>query len=999
MAASSDNLLRYIRRLAVHAESNESSDTALLGRFLANRDERAFAALVERHAALVLQVCWRILGNIHDAQDAFQATFLVLARKAATVRPPEALPAWLHGVARRVALKTRSARFRKQRLERPLAEMTMDPRPDPLSELSVRDYLAIIDEEVRRLPEVYRLPVILCCLEGRSIEEAAQQLGWTTGSVKGRLERGRARLHARLARRGLTLSAALAATELSRGAVSAALAAGLTGPLVSAAMTFAARQMPPAAAVSAQAAAIAGDFLKSMALAKLKTAAALMLAMCLLAGGLLAYRQADVPRMAGLEVPTPSTSSANPPKPAAPAALSNKEKSKVGEETYDRMEVSGRVLDPQGRPLAGARLYVGYAYRRSELDAVAHPPIYPLRATSGMDGRFHFVLVRSDLDARYLDASRPVVIAAADGFGLDWAEIGGAAAVTVSLRLVQDFPLEGRVLDAQRNPVAGAKVFVREVSSDSAANRTRFIENQDRSSPTLKTCWGPLPEQPPQVTTGYDGRFRLTGLGRDRRVMLALAGPAIPPTERMAITRPAAAIPAGSMLPCGVPFEFVAVAPRSIRGVVRDKTTGQAVAGVKISEQVDTCEQRNGSSTHTDKDGRYELLVYPGSSEYVILAQPQNGQPYFAAAAHLPKTPGLAPLTADFELIGGIPLQGRVIDQATGNPPKRAVVEYYPLFPNAHSSVLTRLAHFQAASSATLQADGSFSLTVLPGPGVVLVAASPRDSYACARIDEQELANLFKGRDLERRREALRRLLDQGLANLSIDGADRGGSSWLFIGSPWVKRCVDRYNALCLIQLDEGTKSLVLDVTVQPARPLRGTVIRPNGLPLCGVEVCGLTSMPDAEMLETTSFLVEGLNPQRTRELSFHHKEKGLGKFLTIRGEETKTLTVQLEPCSEVIGRVMNRAGRPVPGVRIGFHSEGKGLAAKAETDRQGRFRAALVPGLQYYWGLPTQRQRTIQVLTVESGKIKDLGDLLLDDPINHNRAAADGEGGAPCRE
>src|SRR5262249_31457032 len=158
-----------------------------------DRDERAFTDLVNRHAALVLRVCWRILGDTDAAQEAFQATFLVLARKAATVQPSAALAAWLHGVAQRVALKTRAARLRRLRAEAPLPVCVLDHRPDPLAELSSREMLAIVDEEVRRLAEVYRLPVILCCLEGLSQEEAARQLGWTVGSVKGRLERGRAR--------------------------------------------------------------------------------------------------------------------------------------------------------------------------------------------------------------------------------------------------------------------------------------------------------------------------------------------------------------------------------------------------------------------------------------------------------------------------------------------------------------------------------------------------------------------------------------------------------------------------------------------------------------------------------------------------------------------------------------------------------------------------------------------------------------------------------------
>src|SRR5262249_36770115 len=154
----------------------QTTDAALLGRFIAERDETAFAALVDRHGPLVFHVCRRVLGDVHDAEDAFQAAFLVLARKAATVYPREALTAWLHGVAYRVALRARSARVRQHRWGRqeclphrdqPLVVPPADPHADPLAELSARELLVIVDEEVRRLPEVYRLPVILCCLEGR----------------------------------------------------------------------------------------------------------------------------------------------------------------------------------------------------------------------------------------------------------------------------------------------------------------------------------------------------------------------------------------------------------------------------------------------------------------------------------------------------------------------------------------------------------------------------------------------------------------------------------------------------------------------------------------------------------------------------------------------------------------------------------------------------------------------------------------------------------------
>src|SRR5262249_33779887 len=226
----------------------------------------------------------------------------------------------------------------------------------------------------------------------------------------------------------------------------------------------------------------------------------------------------------------------------------------------------------------------------------------------------------------------------------------------IRLGLVEDLPLVGRILDADHRPVAGARVAVREVSDDASG----------------RACLGPLPGQPPEVTTSADGRFRLTGVGRDRRVCLALDGPGIPHAEVFAATRPPSAeIPAGIL---GVPFDYVAGASRPVRGVVRDKTTGEPVAGVKV------CATSGGASALTDREGLYELPRCPRSQGYEVLAQPQPGHPYFAAMSRLPDTPGSDPLTADFDLAGGIPLHGRVTDGATGKPPKRALVEYHPLY-------------------------------------------------------------------------------------------------------------------------------------------------------------------------------------------------------------------------------------------------------------------------------------------------------------------------------
>jgi RNA polymerase sigma factor (sigma-70 family) len=245
---------------------------------------------------MVLGLCRRAAGDVHTAQDAFQATFLALARQAAAIRRPGAVAAWLHGTARRIALKARAAAGRHRALDLPQgAESPADARPDPLSQLTARELLLILDEEVQRLPEAYRLAVILCCLEGKTREEAAGQLGCTIGTLRGRLERGRARLHAQLVRRGLTLAAALAAAEAAEGA----LTAGLVEGTVKAAVAFGST----AAEVPVEAARLAAEVLRGAGLTRLKVALALMLALGLAALGagalppsLLTESPGDVPK-------------------------------------------------------------------------------------------------------------------------------------------------------------------------------------------------------------------------------------------------------------------------------------------------------------------------------------------------------------------------------------------------------------------------------------------------------------------------------------------------------------------------------------------------------------------------------------------------------------------------------------------------------------------------------------------------------------------------------
>jgi RNA polymerase sigma factor (sigma-70 family) len=196
-----------LRSFLSHQRGAAGADRELLRRFAEASDGEAFAALVQRHGPMVLGLSRRVLGDRQLAEDVFQAAFLMLARKAHTIRRPESLSCWLHGVAFRLALRARRARQRGRECE---THVRRSPSPTPLDELTAAEFLAILDGELQALPETYRAPLILCCLEGFSQDEAAKRLGCSAGAVKGRLERGRNQLRLRLAKRGLMLPAVLA---------------------------------------------------------------------------------------------------------------------------------------------------------------------------------------------------------------------------------------------------------------------------------------------------------------------------------------------------------------------------------------------------------------------------------------------------------------------------------------------------------------------------------------------------------------------------------------------------------------------------------------------------------------------------------------------------------------------------------------------------------------------------------------------------------------------
>jgi RNA polymerase sigma factor (sigma-70 family) len=293
MATGSKNtVIHHLRQIARAHMDAGMTDGELLESFVSRGDEAAFQTLLRRHGPMVLGVCRRVLHSYHDAEDAFQATFLVLVRKASSVKPSNMVANWLHGVAYRTALKARAVLGKRQVREQPLVEV---PEPDAGRQELWSDLQAVLDQELCRLPDKYRMPLILSDIQGRSIKEMTRQLGWPQGTVAGRLARARTMLAKRLTRRGVALSGGSITAVMLETEASACIPASLAASTIKVASLFAAGKAVTAGAVSAHVALLTEGVLKSMVLAKLKSVAAVALVMGLLAcaGGLLTQYPAE----------------------------------------------------------------------------------------------------------------------------------------------------------------------------------------------------------------------------------------------------------------------------------------------------------------------------------------------------------------------------------------------------------------------------------------------------------------------------------------------------------------------------------------------------------------------------------------------------------------------------------------------------------------------------------------------------------------------------------
>jgi RNA polymerase sigma factor (sigma-70 family) len=284
------SVLHSLLHRVAPAASGEVSDAELLQRFVRSRDEAAFELLLWRHGPMVLTLCQRLLQNEQDAEDAFQATFLILVRKARTIGKREALASWLYKVAYRVACRARPRVPVACGLPIALEQFAADGTPD---DVVWRDLRLHLDDELARLPETYRRPIILCYLEGKTHDEAARLLGWPKGTVATRLARGRERLRLSLGRRGWMLSSAALASVLTDKALAGAVSAELVRATLGGAVAYAAGTTTAGAILSAKSLALTEGVLRLMWYSKLKLAVVIFLTVSLASAGIgIAARQA-----------------------------------------------------------------------------------------------------------------------------------------------------------------------------------------------------------------------------------------------------------------------------------------------------------------------------------------------------------------------------------------------------------------------------------------------------------------------------------------------------------------------------------------------------------------------------------------------------------------------------------------------------------------------------------------------------------------------------------
>jgi RNA polymerase sigma factor (sigma-70 family) len=934
-------LLGQIEQLSGGAAERHGSDRQLLDDFVARRDEVAFAELVARHGPLVMRVCRRVLHQEQDAEDAFQATFLVLARCGDSIRKREALADWLHGVAYRTAMKAKRSAARRRNHETRLREQA-----PPTASPTWDDVQAVLDEEIQRLPASFRTAFVLCVLEGKTVPAAATEVGCKEGTMSSRLTRARQRLQTRLARRGIKLAALLAALCVAEG-VARAVPSSLGQTVIRNGLVVAAGGSV-AGTIPLHVAALATGVHRAMFLHQAKFAALVLLAVGLF--------------VAGAGALTHQALKAEEKPAARPVVKPEAEPAKPAE---DSIEVAGVVLNPDGKPVAKARLYREHALKRTPEIAADFEMVAV--GTTDAEGRFRVKLPRPV--GRTGDSL--TLVATADGFGLNWVELPrDEKPGEVTLKLVKDTVVRGRFITTEGKPAAGVTVQVSSLVEPLAETLTAYeLGGKPPRKANERKLLTPLNPLLRVTATDKDGRFEITGLGSERAALMEVRteqyvlSPAIialredfDPKKLANATRPGK--PA---LLFGPTFECAIEASRPLEGTVREADGGKPVAGAKVEVRV----ARQLYQAVTDAKGHYRLIGLPKADTYRVLVAPPDDAPFLTRALQAEDRPGLEPITCNVELVRGVIVKGRVLDKASG----KGVESQVTILPLPDNEAATKETAVNASLMVTeTDAEGRYRLVTLPGPNLFLARVIARDqkAYKTAALDEADGKRV--------------KTIQKGSFHV-IPVA--GGSVAI----------LEQNNAAKFADVKEDAGAVTCDLTVDQGKTLTVNLQDPDGKPLSGVMATGLSAFPaDLVTLQAATCRVLALDPNKPRKVAFLHAERNLTAVVTVRGDEKEPPTVKLAPAGVLTGRLLDGDGQPIVGADVFvLHMDNTDRdligrltrsAPVPRSDKEGRFRMdGVFPDMKFaiiarkgQEGLGEEMKTGHD--PIKAGETKDLGDL-----------------------
>jgi RNA polymerase sigma factor (sigma-70 family) len=708
---ASPSLVRQLGSLFEGGSTAGLSDRQLLERFTARDDpaaQAAFAAIVARHGPMVLGVCRQLLGDHHLAEDAFQAVFLVLARRARSIRNPDQLGPWLHGVSLRTARKTRGRLARRRQIEEAGAVGRPEARPAVQAEQVIdRERAEALHREIDRLPGSFRLAVVLCYFEGLSPDEAADRLRWPGGTLRSRLVRARHRLRRGLARRGIVLSGTALAAVLAPRSSSASVSSPLCDITTRAAMNFAAGH----AAAAPSATALAQEVLRSMLIHKLKlTAFALMLLGAVATGaGFLTHALAvnDEPR--------------NPPSAPQPQ-ISVKADSADPKPSPGRMIVVGRVLDPAGKPVASASVMVYATLRRAEWRLATRAPGPIGQARGDASGRFRLDAPRTSSSSHY-DVGAAAV---APGYGTSWVDLDpDADQPSADITLRPEQVIHGRAIDIQGQPVAGVAIAVEGMGRAPRGPESLPLQIEGAHFWGGNTARSPVSGWPKPATSDAEGRFTVHGAGRGLRVLLIADDPRFA-RQRIIVdtdnTSDSKSI-------------TITMEPAKVfTGRVTDADTGKPVPHAPIEIDAFRGGPSYPSFFETDGDGHFRANPF-STDRYQLAVVAPAGDAYLNAATQIfTWTKGSVERRIDIALHRGVSIHGKVTEEGSGRPVAGATIGYHARGNGDNPPGETFSFNGQAESAP----DGSYQLAVLPGPGTIVVQG-PSDDYVLQPIGKRML--------------------------------------------------------------------------------------------------------------------------------------------------------------------------------------------------------------------------------------------------------------------